>query len=56
MFSVVPLASWILLTSGIPVQLLINELIKRHEIKVNVRFQKRARLDFNTKLGINSPF
>jgi len=56
MFSVVPLSSWILLSSCLPVQILTNELIKRHEIKVNVRFQKRARLDFNTKLGINSPF
>ena len=56
MFRVVPLSSWILLSSCLPVQILINELIKRHEIKVNVRSQKRARLDFNTKLGINSPF
>jgi hypothetical protein len=34
----------------------MNEMIKRQEIKVNVRFQKRARLEFGTKLGINSPF
>ena len=40
----------------LPVLLAINEFVKRREIKVNVRYQKRARLDFNTKLGINSPF
>ena len=51
-----PLWSWIMLGGCIPVQVLVNELIRRHEIKVNVRFQRRARLDFNTKLGINSPF
>ncbi|XP_035226390.1 transmembrane protein 94-like isoform X2 [Stegodyphus dumicola] len=34
----------------------LNELVKRHEIKVNVRQQKRARLEFCTKLGMNSPF
>ena len=51
-----PLWSWIILGGCIPVQVLVNELIRRHEIKVNVRFQRRARLDFNTKLGINSPF
>ncbi|XP_048256879.1 transmembrane protein 94-like [Haliotis rufescens] len=34
----------------------INELVKRREIKLAVRHQKRARLDFGTKLGMNSPF
>ncbi|KAK6187158.1 hypothetical protein SNE40_005244 [Patella caerulea] len=34
----------------------INELVKRREIKLAVRHQKRARLDFDTKLGMNSPF
>ena len=52
----VPIWSWIILGASVPIQLGVNELVKRHEIKVNVRFQKRARLDFNTKLGINSPF
>ena len=52
----VPIWSWIILGACVPIQLFVNELVKRHEIKVNVRFQKRARLDFNTKLGINSPF
>lgn len=52
----VPLWSWVILCCCLPLHLVINELVKRQEIKVNVRMQKRARLDFNTKLGINSPF
>ncbi|KPJ08304.1 hypothetical protein RR48_13043 [Papilio machaon] len=38
------------------VVLLLNELIKWQEIKADVRNQRRARLDFGTKLGMNSPF
>ncbi|KAK3883546.1 hypothetical protein Pcinc_012149 [Petrolisthes cinctipes] len=34
----------------------LNEGIKRREIRINVRYQKRARLEFGTKLGMNSPF
>ncbi|XP_026281983.1 transmembrane protein 94 isoform X2 [Frankliniella occidentalis] len=34
----------------------INEFVKWEEIKANVRYQKRARLEFGTKLGMNSPF
>lgn len=34
----------------------LNTLVKRKEIKANNRQQRRARLDFNTKLGMNSPF
>ncbi|XP_041363282.1 transmembrane protein 94-like [Gigantopelta aegis] len=34
----------------------VNELVKRREIKLSVRRQKRARLDFGTKLGMNSPW
>jgi hypothetical protein len=30
--------------------------VKRQAIKVEVRYQKRERLEFGTKLGINSPF
>ncbi|XP_032591882.1 transmembrane protein 94 [Drosophila grimshawi] len=36
--------------------LLISELAKLQENKVNARYQRRARLDFGTKLGMNSPF
>jgi hypothetical protein len=52
----VPALAWIIYVSATPLVCLFNELIKRQEIKVNVRFQKRARLEFGTKLGINSPF
>ncbi|XP_032688054.1 transmembrane protein 94 isoform X2 [Odontomachus brunneus] len=41
---------------SIPLTFAVNELIKWQEIKVNVRYQKRARLEFGTKLGMNSPF
>ncbi|CAH3997651.1 unnamed protein product [Pieris brassicae] len=34
----------------------LNELIKYYEIQVDERNQRRARLDFGTKLGMNSPF
>ncbi|KAK9754704.1 hypothetical protein QE152_g1175 [Popillia japonica] len=38
------------------ITLIVNELVKSEEIKVNLRYQRRARLDFGTKLGMNSPF
>ena len=38
------------------VQLVVTELVKRQEFKYNIRYQKRARLEFDTKLGMNSPF
>ncbi|XP_033214958.1 transmembrane protein 94 isoform X2 [Belonocnema kinseyi] len=41
---------------SVPLIFLINEFAKWQEIKVNVRYQKRARLEFGTKLGMNSPF
>ena len=34
----------------------VNLLVKRAEIKATIRQQRRARFDFNTKLGMNSPF
>ena len=52
----VPALAWITYSSATPLICVMNEMIKRQEIKVNVRFQKRARLEFGTKLGINSPF
>ena len=51
-----PPEAWAILGGSVPTTFAVNELIKRHQIKVNVRFQKRARLEFGTKLGINSPF
>jgi hypothetical protein len=47
---------WIIWICGIVVVFAINEAVKRQEIKVEVRRQKRERLEFGTKLGINSPF
>ncbi|XP_026844124.1 transmembrane protein 94 isoform X1 [Drosophila persimilis] len=35
---------------------IVSELAKFQENKVNARYQRRARLDFGTKLGMNSPF
>ncbi|XP_040567190.1 transmembrane protein 94 isoform X2 [Lepeophtheirus salmonis] len=52
----VPMGSWITWSIGLVLIILLNEIIKYYEIKSNVRHQKRARLDFGTKLGINSPF
>jgi len=54
--STVSVFTWVLYILAIFVSASANELIKRNEIKVSVRFQKRARLEFGTKLGINSPF
>ncbi|XP_063995307.1 transmembrane protein 94 isoform X2 [Diachasmimorpha longicaudata] len=41
---------------SLPIVCSTNELVKWQEIKANVRYQKRARLEFGTKLGMNSPF
>jgi len=37
------------------VLVLLSEVVKRHNIRKYIRFQKRERLKFNTKLGMNSP-
>ncbi|XP_062605012.1 transmembrane protein 94-like isoform X2 [Saccostrea cucullata] len=45
--------------TGLPfplVIIVINELVKRREVKLYSRYQKRRRLSFGTKLGMNSPF
>lgn len=45
--------------TGLPFPLIIvviNELVKRREVKLYSRYQKRRRLSFGTKLGMNSPF
>ncbi|XP_037809447.1 transmembrane protein 94 isoform X1 [Lucilia sericata] len=41
---------------GCLISLIVSEICKWQEIKVNTRYQRRARLDFGTKLGMNSPF
>jgi hypothetical protein len=33
----------------------IQELVKMHDKKEYIRFQKRSKLEFNTKLGMHSP-
>lgn len=55
-FELPPNACWILWTCGLPLVIALNEAVKRYEIKGEVRYQKRQRLEFGTKLGINSPF
>ncbi|XP_044733631.1 transmembrane protein 94 [Chrysoperla carnea] len=35
---------------------IIAEIIKWQEIQINLRYLRRARLEFGTKLGMNSPF
>ncbi|XP_053949035.1 transmembrane protein 94 isoform X3 [Anastrepha ludens] len=46
----------VFLYCGSFISLIITEICKWQEIKVNTRYQRRARLDFGTKLGMNSPF
>lgn len=55
-FVMPPDSCWILWVSGLPLAIAFNEAVKRYEIKGEVRYQKRQRLEFGTKLGINSPF
>ena len=55
-FSAPPLHVWLIWSLGLPAVVALNEVIKRQEIKMEVRYQKRQRLEFQTKLGINSPF
>lgn len=49
-----PIVLFLLLTAS--VTLALTEFFKWEEIKVNNRYIRRARLDFGTKLGMNSPF
>lgn len=52
----IPLLAWLLVALSVLLVLLVNELVKLHEIRVRVRYQKRQKLQFETKLGMNSPF
>ncbi|TRY56661.1 hypothetical protein DNTS_014136 [Danionella cerebrum] len=52
----IPLHVWLLVSLSIVLVVLINEAVKLHEIRVRVRYQKRQKLQFETKLGMNSPF
>ncbi|KAH8328098.1 hypothetical protein KR067_003960 [Drosophila pandora] len=46
----------LVLFGGSLLSMIASELAKFQENKVNARYQRRARLDFGTKLGMNSPF
>ncbi|KAF7649423.1 hypothetical protein LDENG_00140690 [Lucifuga dentata] len=52
----IPLLAWLLVSLSPLAVVMINELVKLHEIRVRVRYQKRQKLQFETKLGMNSPF
>ncbi|XP_046898249.1 transmembrane protein 94-like [Hypomesus transpacificus] len=52
----VAMETWLLGGLWLPPLLCINEAIKLHEISLRVRYQKRQKLQFDTKLGMNSPF
>ncbi|XP_062312060.1 transmembrane protein 94-like [Osmerus eperlanus] len=52
----VPMLAWLLGSLSTLLVVLLNEAVKLHEIRVRVRYQKRQKLQFETKLGMNSPF
>uniref|UniRef100_A0A3B4UJN1 Transmembrane protein 94 n=1 Tax=Seriola dumerili TaxID=41447 RepID=A0A3B4UJN1_SERDU len=52
----IPLHAWVLVSLSPLLVVVVNEVVKLHEIRVRVRYQKRQKLQFETKLGMNSPF
>ncbi|XP_013405045.1 transmembrane protein 94-like, partial [Lingula anatina] len=52
----IPVVTWVVAVIWPLLLLPLLEMVKMHEIKLAVRYQKRARLNFGTKLGMNSPF
>ncbi|KAJ8363626.1 hypothetical protein SKAU_G00124570 [Synaphobranchus kaupii] len=52
----IPMLVWLLVSLSPLLVVLVNEAVKLHEIRVRVRYQKRQKLQFETKLGMNSPF
>ncbi|XP_027145089.1 transmembrane protein 94 isoform X2 [Larimichthys crocea] len=52
----IPLLAWLLVSVSLLLVVVVNEVVKLHEIRVRVRYQKRQKLQFETKLGMNSPF
>ncbi|XP_048466673.1 transmembrane protein 94 isoform X1 [Rhincodon typus] len=52
----IPLISWLIGFLSVILVMLVNEVVKLHEIRVRDRYQKRQKLQFETKLGMNSPF
>ena len=55
-YAIAPLHVWGIWFVCFPIVIGINEFVKRKEIKVETRHQRRQKLDFGTKLGMNSPF
>ncbi|KAM9425394.1 transmembrane protein 94 [Pholidichthys leucotaenia] len=52
----IPLEAWLVVSVSLLLVVVVNEVVKLHEIRVRVRYQKRQKLQFETKLGMNSPF
>ena len=52
----VPLYSWLIGIGWLPFQLILQELAKYHIKRKFVDTQRKLRLAFQTKLGMNSPF
>nr|XP_015215729.1 PREDICTED: uncharacterized protein KIAA0195-like isoform X1 [Lepisosteus oculatus] len=52
----IPAATWLLGFLWLLPLMCINEGMKLHEIRMRVRYQRRQKLQFDTKLGMNSPF
>ncbi|XP_047465061.1 transmembrane protein 94 isoform X2 [Mugil cephalus] len=52
----IPREAWLVASLSPLLVVLVNEVVKLHEIRVRVRYQKRQKLQFETKLGMNSPF
>eukprot|EP00057_Strongylocentrotus_purpuratus_P026095 XP_011680569.1 PREDICTED: uncharacterized protein KIAA0195 isoform X1 [Strongylocentrotus purpuratus] len=52
----IPLEVWLIGFLWPLVVLFLCEAVKQYEIQVFVRWQKRTKLQFGTKLGMNSPF
>ncbi|GCC31474.1 hypothetical protein chiPu_0009932 [Chiloscyllium punctatum] len=52
----IPAATWLLGFLWLLPLMAINEFLKLHEIRMRVHYQKKQKLQFDTKLGMNSPF
>ncbi|XP_078415092.1 transmembrane protein 94-like isoform X1 [Cetorhinus maximus] len=52
----IPAAAWFLGFLWLIPLMVINEFLKLHEIRMRRRYQKKQKLQFDTKLGMNSPF
>ncbi|KAI9216631.1 hypothetical protein BC828DRAFT_409271, partial [Blastocladiella britannica] len=46
---------YLVLAGSLPVQIAIHETAKRPDRRQWMRFQKRSKLEFNTRLGMHSP-